>query len=277
MQEEPFFFINDFLENRGEFENILNEIKKRPEEYTYKAQFLRNFVNGMYLGYVNKGKTKHDEKERLKQELANKKRELLARIEEMKKQEVKVEIPVKIENKKDLILSKFTKSPIVSRLLDKEYNVVEPVLSNADKVLVDSLKSEMNEFNEDNFNSKIREKLGEISPGRFDTIRYYTVRDLKSFGQVSPFLEDDEVQEVICDGINQALTVNLKDKKNVKTNIMFKSDKELNDQIYRFAKLTSNTISDSSPFMNGPLNTNFMVDANLSTQFFPGKFVIKRI
>ena len=276
IQEEPFFLVNDFLEKRDELDKILEEIKKRPEEYTYKTQFLKNFVNGMYLGYVNKDKNKIDEKEKLKQELYNKKKELMMKIESMnapvnKQLEIKTDL-----SKKDLILSKLTKKPIVSRLLDRDYKVVEPILSNADKILVESIKNESKIFDDNNLNAKIKERIGDVSGDRFDAIRYYIVRDMRSNGVVSPLFEDDDIQEIVCDGIGVPLVVNFKDKRKFNTNVVFETYEIFNNQIMRFSTLSNVSISKDNPFLECKVS-NFMIDGNLSTEFFPGKFVIKRI
>jgi flagellar protein FlaI len=274
MQEEPLFFINDFLENRGQFNKIIEEIKKKPEDYSYKAQFLKNFVNNLCMAYINLKKNRICDKEKLKIELENKKKELLAKLEEIKKGDIKAQINLQLP-KKSLILSKLSKKPIVFRTLDKEYNIIEPSISPNDKLVIDSIIKEVKDYDEDLIKSKIKEKFGNIDVDRFDSLRYYIVRDFKSVGLVSPLLEDDEIQEIVCDGVNIPLIVVLKSK--VNTNIVFKSDKELNEQIYKFAKLIGNSISEENPFLEGAINTNFMVEANLSTEFLSGKFVIKRL
>ncbi len=323
--DEPQFLVNDFLlKDFDELKKVILAVQSKPLPYTDKAVFMLDFTNALFNAYVNQKQQgeriqqetakaeiekeklqqaalelEEQTKEKLKVELETRKRELLAKMNSMKRQEERIaaqtqfkevlDNPVQgniVENessqeRKDLVVSKVTKSVLVYAVVnDSLYSVVEPVLSEREYSLLDSLKevSAQNLSDLDSLKGLITESAKKaqvpFSVELVDRLRYYLIRDVVRFGKVSPLLEDKEISEVICEGISKPVRAVYQDKE-VTTNIAFDTSEELNSFVEHLAKLSGNLISVENPFLNASFD-GLSIQANLSSEFVSGKFVIVR-
>jgi hypothetical protein len=277
--EEPEFLVNDFLvDAQDELQEVLKEVKKRPKKWEHQAVFLKNFTNELFKASVMKKvenkETKQKLKVDLKKQLEEKKKQLMEKIKHLEF-EKEVPLPRKTEgDKKDLIISKLSNKVVAFRTLGDIYTVNEPTLVPEEMNFVLELKNSLSkpEYVDDEL---IKSKIEAKFPESIDNIRYYLMRDNVAFGKVSPFLEDEGVVNIVCEGPNAALLVDIKNKHGIKTNVMYLED-GLNRQIHILARAAGKELSTASPFLDGDLNDKFSVQGNIGSEFSKPRFIIKR-
>jgi len=278
--EEPIFLVNDYLEKgQKELEQVIEELKRKPKNYDRNARFLKNFTNNLFIAHKqiqsHKNKSKLNEHEQLKahlkQQLEMKKQELIKKMQELQEQK-----PIlREELQKDLILSKITDRALASRKIsDHTYQLLEPFLRDEERIIIKELKKQ--EFNEEKIKKQLQEKLKDkFNEETYDRLRYHIVRDKLSLGQVSPLLEEETLEEVICDGTNQNLKISLKGKPNMETNISYLSLEDLNEQIKILAKKANQEITEEKPFLDAQIG-KYHVQANLGTEYSQPRFIIHK-
>ena len=279
--EEPIFFVNDYLETgQKELEKVILELKREPMKDEHKARFLRNYVNLLFHAYKQKQYEKIKprleaelrQKEELKQQLKHKRKELMQRLELLKNPPKHIEKP---EFQKNLILSKISDRVLASRkITDHTYELIEPFLKDEEREIVNKLKQQ--EFNEENIKNTLQEKLQDrYNKETYERLRYHVVRDTQALGQISPLLEEEELTEIICSGINEPLTLTIKGE-GLQTNITYPSAELLNEQIKIFAKDAKQEISEEKPFLDTQLQKGWHVQANLGTEYSKPRFIIHK-
>ncbi len=295
MPEEPFFLVNEFLEKgKGELENIARVMNVEHNKSLNKSVFLKNFTNELFKAYRKTKKTKtvqaNLEKERLelkkkleKEFLVKKKQELINKLKEAQEKIKTIEIPKPTETK-ELILSKETGKPLVSaELKNNSYLVSEPELNDNDQRVINEIKRVIKAVNledKQNFIDLLKKTClkynVEYTENYYDKIRYFVVRDLKKYSKISPLLEDNNVKEVVCEGINTPVTITYNDKEEVITNVKFDTEEELNNFINNLAEKSNKKISAENPFLNATIN-NLNIQATLGSEFAKAKFVITKL
>ena len=282
--EEPHFLVNEFLlEDIDELKKITKAVKSSSSEFDNKSLFLRDFTHCLFKAYNTKETTG---KIMLKAELEQKKKEIVKKIELIKKQTgslTKQSLPrPKIILKKDLIFSKVTKRPLTSVSFDGViYNIKEPMLDDREKNLLKILEKKVSkEILKD---SEIIKNLM-IQEGKklsvngademFDKLRYYIIRDKVRFGKVSVLIEDQKITEVTCEGVNKPVRI-LYENRELPTNIIFNTKEELNNFVEHLAMLSGNLVSVENPFLYVSFE-GFDIQATLETEFVSGKFVLIR-
>jgi len=285
MEQEPFFLVNEFLEKeKKEFEDILTTIEGGNIRNKERTVFLRNFTNELFKAYKKTKKSRVMELDKEKTYLEQKRKELLKKLEEAKNKLVNktteekhvIEAPA-ISEEKELILSKESGKPLVKTEFDgKSYKVIEPTISEQDKKLLDELKTYRLDENSINQVQNLCKKYNILfSKEYYDKLRYYLVRDKNRYGKISPLLEDKDVKEIVCNGKNQPLTINYKEKHEIPTNIKFDSDEEINNFIKLLALKSKQNLSSERPFFNAIID-NMTINGTLGTEFIKPKFVIMK-
>lgn len=286
MKEEPFFLVNEFLvKEKKELENIIDLVNAGTTKHLERAAFLKNFTNFMFQAHRN-SKIKHvkketQEKQRIKEELLKRKVELLKKLEEHKRMQEKkpavAELPAKLSEIKDLIISKETGKPFVTtEFSDGVYTINEPKLKpEYVKILAELKKSNVED------KEQIRNKIKELciknrtqySDKDYDILRYYLIRDKKKFGRITPLIEDTNITEIVCSSPNKFLTATYKGKEDTATNIVFDSSDQIDTFLKNIAAKAGEQISSEKPFLNAVVGS-MGVNGNISTQFLKPRFVI---
>src|SRR3972149_5124065 len=69
----------------------------------------------------------------------------------------------------------------------------------------------------------------EIPSKNLSKITYYAIRDFIYLGKIEPLMRDHMVEEISCDGTNIPLYIWHREFESIPTNILFETDKELNN------------------------------------------------
>ncbi len=99
----------------------------------------------------------------------------------------------------------------------------------------------------------------------------------KIFGKIDSLLMDQEIKTIYCNGPNKQILVDTEFEESLKTNLTFKSTKEVNDVIKVFAKKSKTKISETNPVLEAKLSEKTKVQGIIGSEFVTPKFILKRI
>ncbi|MFB6291918.1 MAG: type II/IV secretion system ATPase subunit [Candidatus Nanohaloarchaea archaeon] len=112
----------------------------------------------------------------------------------------------------------------------------------------------------DKYNISLTDRQREI-------IRYYAYRDFAGLGKLQPLMNDKEVEDISCDGIDIPVYVYHRNPKfgSIKTSIMWEENEELDRFVMKLAQRAGKSISVSEPLLDGALPDGSRVQATLAT------------
>ncbi|RLE10934.1 type IV secretion system protein VirB11 [Candidatus Aerophobetes bacterium] len=162
------------------------------------------------------------------------------------------------------------------------YDVVEPPLSQHDKELIEKLKRELEERLDVNFykigvikaKDLLREEVlnilseeGGLSDEQKEVLLYYIERDIIGLGKIEPLMNDPNIEDISCDGVNIPIYVYHRDTRigSVKTNVIFEDEEELNTFVIKLAQKCRKTINIAEPLLDAALPDGSRVQATLGT------------
>jgi flagellar protein FlaI len=114
-----------------------------------------------------------------------------------------------------------------------------------DETLAESFHRQMPEIIENH-----RKALGEIVPISMKKILYYLERDLVGYGRIDPVLFDEFVEDVSCSGVDKSIFLWHRKYENIKTNIIFKEEEELDDYVMRVVHKAGKHVSLAFPIVD---------------------------
>jgi len=164
-----------------------------------------------------------------------------------------------------------------------KYDVIEPELTESDIKLLEMIKDYIREkididfaaikkFEAKNYLFKrIDDALEyfkvDVSETLVKIFKYYIARDFLGFGKIEPLLQDENIEDISCDGVNIPIYIVHRDPRfgSIKTNIVFESSEELDSFVMKLAQRCGKDISMAHPLLNGILPDNSRVQATLAT------------
>jgi flagellar protein FlaI len=112
----------------------------------------------------------------------------------------------------------------------------------------------------DKYNIRLPEDKREV-------VRYYTKRDFAGLGKLQPLMNDTEVEDISCDGLNIPVYAYHRNPRfgSIKTNLEWQEADELDSFVMKLAQRCGKSISVSSPLLDGSLPDGSRVQATLAT------------
>jgi flagellar protein FlaI len=101
--------------------------------------------------------------------------------------------------------------------------------------------------------TKYAMSLGITPNVTWNKIYYYITRDMVGFGPLEVIMNDPNVEDVSIDGTDKPIYVWHKKYESLKTNLMFKKEKELDDTIIRLVHMSGKHISTAYPIVDATL------------------------
>jgi flagellar protein FlaI len=89
-----------------------------------------------------------------------------------------------------------------------------------------------------------------ISPVGMRKILYYLERDIVGYGKIDPLIYDDFVEDIGCSGVNKPIFLWHRKYENIKTNIVFHDEQELDDFIMRVVHKAGKHVSIAFPIVD---------------------------
>ena len=125
-------------------------------------------------------------------------------------------------------------------ILEYELRAPEP-----DETLEESFKRQVPEIMENH-----PKALEGISPVGLRKILYYLERDMVGYGRIDPLMHDSNVEDISCSGINKPIYLWHRKYENIKTNIVFRDEDELNDFIMKLVHRVGKHVSIAYPIVD---------------------------
>ncbi len=158
------------------------------------------------------------------------------------------------------------------------YEIEEPILTDAEKIYTTKILNAMRDMIDfDVIVEKDNEKLLEYIDKRFKIIAfelglnfpyetykkiyYYLIRDFIGFNEVEPLLRDYFVEDIECNGTDNPVYVVHRIFRNLKTNLVFKSNDRLENFVEKLAQRSGKYISYASPILDSTLPDGSRVNA----------------
>ena len=101
----------------------------------------------------------------------------------------------------------------------------------------------------------------------YDIIKYYIFRDFIGLEKIEPLMNDDNLEDISCDGVNIPIYVYHRNPRigSIKTNIVFKTNEELDAFVHQLAERCGKSISVAKPLVDGILPDGSRVQVTLSS------------
>jgi len=163
------------------------------------------------------------------------------------------------------------------------YQVIEPPLSDKLKDTIRKIRnlieqrldvdfSKLKRFEaEEYLHKQVEELLSYYNIKLSDTenkiLHYYIIRDFIGLGKIEPIMNDEQIEDISCDGVGVPLFVFHRNPKlgSLVTNVTFDSPEELDSFVMRLAQMTGKSISILNPLLSGILPDGSRVQATLAT------------
>ena len=98
-------------------------------------------------------------------------------------------------------------------------------------------------------------------------LQYYIERDFIGLGKIEPLMNDDQIEDISCDGVNIPIFVFHRNPSlgSLMTNVAFGDAEELDSFVMRLAQICGKSISVTNPLLSGSLPDGSRVQATLAT------------
>jgi len=160
------------------------------------------------------------------------------------------------------------------------YLVIQPRLTIKDKrnfelirkLLMTELSTSLGEIKtkgeaEKRLRSKIKQLIKkyslEIATKNLSKISYYALRDFVHLGKIEPLMRDHMIEEVSCDGTGIPIYVWHRVYESIPTNVVFRTDRELNNFCRKIAYLSGKHVSVSNPIVDSSLPDGSRINLTL--------------
>ena len=116
-----------------------------------------------------------------------------------------------------------------------------------------------------------------VSRETIDHLQYLFKREFMGYGKIDPIMEDSNIEDISCDGVMIPIYVYHRKYQNMKTNVKFDSDRELNNFIVLLAQKGNKQISISDPILDATSPEGNRINATFGNEVTPrgGTFSIR--
>jgi len=175
------------------------------------------------------------------------------------------------------------------------YNVIEPVLNEEEKKILDRISKALIEMVEVGFGEirdeskaieyvkqnvdKIIKNFGiKISASTYLKIMYYIYRNFIGYNEMHVILNDPYVEDVSCDGVNIPIYVVHRIFGSIKTNVVFNDAESLRKFIVKLAERCGRYVSYAEPILDATLPDGSRVAATIASDVATrgGTFTIRK-
>lgn len=141
-------------------------------------------------------------------------------------------------------------------LVDLAISSGENFQPNEDKLLNDIKSFLFARLTQENQNNDITNEY-------LNTLSHKLLRDIVGYGKIDPLVQDDELEEIMVNGIDKPIFVYHRKYGMMKTNIRFGNEKELMDLIDSIARQINRRIDQESPILDGRLVDGSRINATI--------------
>jgi flagellar protein FlaI len=112
---------------------------------------------------------------------------------------------------------------------------------------------------------KILKEFGiKLSDERYVKIMYFIYRNFVGFNEIEPLLEDPNIEDISCDGIDSPIYIIHRKYGSIKTNIVFRDVDLLREFVVKLAERSGRYVSYAEPILAGTLPDGSRISATLA-------------
>jgi flagellar protein FlaI len=100
---------------------------------------------------------------------------------------------------------------------------------------------------------KYRISLGWLPDVSWSKILYHAERDLVGFSHIDALMRDPNIEDISCDGVGRPVYVWHRKYENLETNMVFKSDEEVDNLIVKLVHMAGKHVSSAFPIVDASL------------------------
>jgi flagellar protein FlaI len=112
----------------------------------------------------------------------------------------------------------------------------------------------------------MRERGVPLDRKSIQKLLYYLKRNYMGYGKIDALLKDPEIEDISCDGVGVPIYLYHREFQNIRSNIVFEDDRELNLFVMRLAERAGRQISLGRPAVDASLPEGFRLQATLGTE-----------
>lgn len=157
--------------------------------------------------------------------------------------------------------------PQLSEEEKKIYGIIEEGLTRKIDINLEEIKDpkELLNYLKSKTLEVVRELNIDLRPGQFTRLLYYIYRNFVGLGKLEPIMHDSYIEDIGCDGVNIPVYVTHKKYGNIKSNIVFEDQRELQEFVIKLAERCGRYISYAEPLLDGSLPDGSRVQATLAS------------
>ena len=161
------------------------------------------------------------------------------------------------------------------------YSIEEPHITPEEKKIADEIEDGLARIVESNIDrlrtqgksliyiqGKVNELIDEYGlvflPGQYTRIMYYVYINFVGLNRLEPIMHDSYIEDIGCDGVDSHLYVTHKKYGNLRTNVIYKKSKELQEFVVKLAERCGRYVSYAEPLLDGTLPDGSRVNATLA-------------
>ena len=122
-------------------------------------------------------------------------------------------------------------------------------------------------------NSKIEEKVRkykiEVDFNTLNKYQYYITRDFLNFGKIDGLMQDENIEDISCDGPRIPVFVWHREYESIPSNVVFENDEELESFVFKLAYMCGRHISIAQPLLDGTLPDGSRAQVTYGTEVTP--------
>lgn len=145
---------------------------------------------------------------------------------------------------------------IRENLVDLAISTGENFQSNEEKLLGDIRNFLFMRLSDENQNLQVSKQY-------LDDLSHKLLRDIIGYGKIDSLIQDDDLEEIMINGISKPVFVYHRQYGMMKTNIEFDDEKELIDLIDSIARQINRRIDQESPILDGRLTDGSRINATI--------------
>jgi len=185
------------------------------------------------------------------------------------------------------LLEPYSRAAIVENIEGgNKYLVLEPTLTPADEawisqiegILWDELSLSAKEFeNKEKAEKFLKNKVEraakkykiKVDPHTLEKYQYYITRDFLNFAKIDGLMRDEYIEDISCDGVDCPIYIWHRKYESIPTNILFKTQEELDSFVLKLAYLCGRHISIAQPLLDGTLPDGSRAQVTFGTEVTP--------
>ena len=160
------------------------------------------------------------------------------------------------------------------------YEAIEPQIGEDDKKLLDYIKETLDktlgykweemgtkdkkEFLIESVQGLLKSRGVHLDPITWEKIKYYIIRDFVGYGPVDVLMQDEQVEDISCDGVGVPIFVFHRKYESIKTNVVFDDERVLDSFVVSLGQRCGKQISVADPILDGTSPEGHRIEATYS-------------